>query len=97
MFLPSFACSEKGRLSILAELSKRLATAATVATSFDFARRSNELRVIANPNREWPSWCAVATSKECYDSPNIAGHRHPPEPNEEFCWVARVAADLPLK
>jgi hypothetical protein len=46
----TFACSEKGLLSSLAELSKKLATAATVVTSVDFARRSNELRAIANAN-----------------------------------------------
>ena len=47
MYLPSFACFKKEQLNSLAELSKRLATA---ATSFDFARCSNELRAITNPN-----------------------------------------------
>jgi hypothetical protein len=48
--MSDFRCSEKGLLSSLAELSKKLATAATAATSVDFARRSNELRAIANAN-----------------------------------------------
>jgi hypothetical protein len=54
MLRQSFACSEEGRLSSFAELSKRhaatVATVAIVATSSDFARRSNELWLIVNSN-----------------------------------------------
>jgi hypothetical protein len=50
----------EGRLSSSAELSKKPATVATPATSSDFARRSNELWLIANPNGQ--PGAAVATS-----------------------------------
>jgi len=59
MLRQSFSCSEEGRLRSSAELSKKPATVATPATSSDFARRSNELWLIANPRLanlvpQWP-------------------------------------------
>ena len=65
---------------------------ATVATSSDFARAPTSYGRLLIQLR-----VAILVRS---GHPNIAGHRHPPEPNEIFFWVARVAmvaADLPPK